>query len=210
MPNWALAASRALSAPRRPFLGLVERHLRREPIGDQTLLPLKIRLCYPQLDLCGRHRCGRGIQIGLLLGRIEPSQDIASLNMDADIDKAREDAAADAKRQIGAKTGLDFTGKRDRSLSVPRLHNLRAHKRRRFGCVGAIVAGTERTREKRHREYSAQVLSGLAGLSASNAKRERFFMTLPRDGSARTPKSVPLSSDGASSVRAKSLPATDA
>ena len=130
--------------------------------------------------------------------------------MGPDIDEALDDAAADAKREIGAKARLYFAGQRHRSLSVPQLHDLGAYERRRFGCVGTIVAGTERTREKRHREYSAQELSGLAGLSASDAKERTLFHDTPTGWERANPESVPLSCDGASSVRAGSLPATDA
>src|SRR5208283_5453836 len=97
------------------FLRLIEGHLGGETVDEQGLLPIKVRLCYAQLGLRRSFRGGRGINIGLLLGRIEPRQDVASIDVGADIDKAREDAATYAKREIGAKTRLNFAGKSHRS-----------------------------------------------------------------------------------------------
>ena len=99
------------------------------------------------------HRCGRGIDVGLLLGRIEQSQDFASLDVSADIDIAREHTSADAEREVGAETGLDFAGQGDGGLSVARLHDLRAHDRgARDGSSGMIVAATQRDCDKRDRQ----------------------------------------------------------
>ena len=56
------------------FLRLIEQRPGGESIGNEGLLPLKPRRCHAQLQLRRRHRRGRSIEIGLLLGRIDPSE----------------------------------------------------------------------------------------------------------------------------------------
>ena len=110
------------------------------------------------------HRCGRGIDIGLLLGRIEQSQDLASLDVSADIDIAREHTSADAEREVGAETGLDFAGQGGGGLSVARLHDLRAHDRSaRDGSGGMIIAATQRDCDKRDRKATGPPQLAFAG-----------------------------------------------
>jgi hypothetical protein len=64
---------------------------------------------------------GRCIDIGLLLDRIEPSQHVTGLDVDADIGEPRDDAAAYPKGEVGTETGLDLAGQRHSTLSIERL-----------------------------------------------------------------------------------------
>ena len=131
------------------------------------LLPVKGRLRHAQLGFRRGHRRGRGVKIGLLLGRIEPGQDVAGIDVGSDIHQPREHAPAHPKREVGAETGLDLAGQRDGALPFSRLHDFGAYER---GALdrggGAIVAGAQRRRQKRDRECGAQaVQNGFAGLS---------------------------------------------
>jgi hypothetical protein len=100
------------------------------------------------------HSCGRGAKIGLLLGRIEPGQDIAGIDMVADVHKPLKDASADPERQVGTEARLDLAGQRYGSLSVPWLHKLGVHHRATLEPSGGVViAGAKRRRQQGEREY---------------------------------------------------------
>ena len=124
-----------------------------KPLEEQMALPVKGRLRHAQLSLRRGHSCGRGVKIGLLLGRIEPGQEVAGIDVGADINQAREHAPAHTKGEVGAETGLDFAGQREASLAIPRLHEFGVHQR---GALdrggGAVIAGTQRRRQQRKRE----------------------------------------------------------
>ena len=79
---------------------------------DERGLPVKRRLRHAQLGFRRSHPCGRGVKLGLLLGRIEPGQEVAGIDVGADIHQPREHASADPKREVGAEAGLDFAGQR--------------------------------------------------------------------------------------------------
>ncbi len=148
------------------FLRLIVDRPRGETACDQRLLPFEGRPGHAQLGSCGYDRCGRGIDIGLLLGRIEQSQDLASLDVSADIDIAREHASVDAEREVGAKAGLDFAGQGDGGLPVARLNDLRAHDRgTRDRSSGVIVAATQRDCDKRERKTARNRRLAFAGSS---------------------------------------------
>ena len=125
------------------FLRLIVDRPRGETAGDQRLLPFEGRPGHTQLGFRRYDRCSRRIDIGLLLGRIEQSQDLASLDVSPDIDIASEHTSADAEREVGAETSLDFASQGGGGLSVARLHDLRAHDRSaRDGSGGMIIAPT--------------------------------------------------------------------
>ncbi|MCP1774859.1 hypothetical protein ACVIU4_009946 [Bradyrhizobium barranii subsp. barranii] len=135
------------------FLRLIVDRPRGETAGDQRLLPFEGYLGHAQLGFCGQHRSGGGVDVGLLLRRIEQSKDFASLDAGADIDIACEHTSADAEREIRAKTGLDFPGQGDGGLSVARLHDLRVHDCRACDrSRGVIVAATQRDCDKHDRK----------------------------------------------------------
>ena len=100
-----------------------------KPLDRERALPVKGRLRHAQLGLRRGDPCGRGVKIGLLLGRIEPGQEVAGIDVGADVHKPREDASAHPERQVGTEAGLDLAGQRYGSLSVPRLHKLSVHQR---------------------------------------------------------------------------------
>ena len=60
----------------------------REAARQEVALPVKGRLRHAQLSLRRGHACGRGVKIGLLLGRIEPGQKVAGIDVGADIHQA--------------------------------------------------------------------------------------------------------------------------
>ncbi len=135
------------------LLRLIEGDAGGEAVRQEIALPVKGRLRHAQLGLRRGHSCGRGVKIGLLLGRIEPGQDVAGIDVGADIHQAREHAPADTKREVGAETGLDFAGQRHGSLSVLRLHDFGVHERGALdGGDGAVIAGTQRRRQQHERE----------------------------------------------------------
>ena len=124
------------------LLRLVVGDARGEAARDERALPIKGRLRHAQLSLRCGHPCGRGIKIGLLLGRIEPGQEVAGIDVGADIHQPLEHASAHPEREVGAEAGLDLAGQRRGSLSVPRLHKLGVHQ---CGALhrsgGAVIAG---------------------------------------------------------------------
>ena len=117
-------------------------------------LPIKGRLRHAQLGLRRGHTRGRGVKLGLLLGRIEPGQEVAGIDVGADIHQAREHAPAHTKGEVGAETRLDLAGQREGSLSVLRLHNFGVHER---GTLDGVTA------------RSLQALSGAASSTSANA-----------------------------------------
>ena len=56
-----------------------------KPLDREIALPVKGRLRHAQLGLRRGHTCGRGVKIGLLLGRIEPCQNVAGIDVGADV-----------------------------------------------------------------------------------------------------------------------------
>ncbi len=107
-------------------------------------MPVDGRLRHAQLGLRCGYPCGRGVKIGLLLGRIEPGQEVAGIDVDPDIHQAREHAPAHAKGEVGAEAGLDLAGQCHGGLSVPRLHKLGVHQRGPLdGSGGVVIAGTQ-------------------------------------------------------------------
>jgi hypothetical protein len=111
-------------------------------------------LGHAQLRLRRGEPCGRGIKLGLLLGRIESRKNVTAVNTGTDIYQPRNHAATDPKREVGAVARLDFAGQRERSLSVLRLHNFGAYERGTLHRIGGVVvAGAQWRRQKRDREY---------------------------------------------------------
>ena len=74
------------------------------------LLPLKRRRCHPQLRFrrCRGRRCG--IEVSLLLGGIEASQDLAGVDVSPNVHQPFNHTPADPKRQLGTEAGLNFAG----------------------------------------------------------------------------------------------------
>ena len=124
-----------------------------EAARQEIALPVKGRLRHAQLGLRRGHARGRGVKIGLLLGRIEPGQEVAGIDVGADVHQPLEHASAHPKRQVGAEAGLDLAGQRHGSLSVPRLHKLGVHQRGTLDrSGGAVIAGAQWHGQKRERE----------------------------------------------------------
>ena len=129
-----------------------------EAAREQGALPIKGRLRHAQLSLRRGYACGCGVKIGLLLGRIEPGQEVAGIDVGADIHQAREHAPADTKGEVGAEAGLDLAGQRHGGLSVSRLHKLGVHQRGTLDrSGGAVIAGTQWRRQKRERDCGTHV-----------------------------------------------------
>jgi hypothetical protein len=126
--------------------------------GEERVLPIKGRLRHAQLGLRCGYPCGGGFKIGLLLGRIELGEEIAGIDVGADIDQALEHAPAHTKGEVGAETGLDFASQREPSVAILRLNDFGAHERSAFdGGGGGVIAGSERRRQKRECERNTNV-----------------------------------------------------
>ena len=124
-----------------------------ETARQQRALPVKGRLRHAQLSLRCGYPCGRGVKISLLLGRIEPGQEVAGIDVGPDIHQAREDAPAHTKGKVGAEAGLDLAGQCHGRLSLARLHELGAHQRGALDrSGGALIAGTQWRSQKRQRD----------------------------------------------------------
>jgi hypothetical protein len=111
------------------------------------------------LGFGGGLRRSRCIDIGLLLGRIEPSQHVAGLDVGADIGEPCDNAAAYPKGEVGAETGLDFAGQGRGTCSIERLDQLGAHVQGAIRSSRAIIAGTQHRRHKRNPEGGACLLA---------------------------------------------------
>jgi hypothetical protein len=110
-------------------------------------------LRHAQLGLRGGYTCARGVEIGLLLGRIEPGEELAGIDVRANVYKAREHAPAHTKGELGAETGLDIAGQGHGGLSILRPHDFSVHQRGTLDrSNGVIIAGTEGRRQKRERK----------------------------------------------------------
>ena len=124
-----------------------------KPLDREMLCRSKVACATRSWASAAATACGRGVKIGLLLGRIEPGQQVAGIDVGADIHQAREHASAHTKGEVGAEAGLDLAGQRYGSLSVPRLHKLGVHQRGALDrSGGAVIAGTQGRRQKRERE----------------------------------------------------------
>ena len=108
---------------------------------------------HAQLGFRCSHTRGRCVKVGLLLGWIEPGQEIAGVDVGADVHKPLEHASAHPERQVGAEAGLDLAGQRYGSLSLSWLNKLGVHQRGMFDrSGGAVIAGAERNGQKRDSE----------------------------------------------------------
>jgi hypothetical protein len=86
------------------------------------------------------------------------------LDMGTDIDIARDHTSADAEREVGAETGLDFASQGDGGLSVARLHDLCTHdSSARDGSSCMIIAATQRDCDKRDRKATGTPQLAFAG-----------------------------------------------
>src|SRR6476620_7159467 len=56
-------------------------------------------------------------------------QEVAGIDVGADIHQARKHAPAHTKGEVGAETRLDLAGEREGRVSVLRLHNFGVHER---------------------------------------------------------------------------------
>jgi hypothetical protein len=120
-------------------------------------LPIKGCLSHPQLGFRRGKTRSRGINISLLLDRIEARQNVAAFDVSPDVYEPLKHATTDAKRQVGSETGLHLAGERYGSLSVPRLDNLGTHKCRTLGQWRAvIIAGAQWRRQQSDREAGIQ------------------------------------------------------
>jgi hypothetical protein len=101
-------------------------------------------LRHVQLSLRCGYASGCGVKIGLLLGRIEPGQKVAGIDVGPDIHQARSDASAHTKGEVGAEASLDLAGQCHSRMSVARLHKFGAYQRGTLDrSVGALIAGTQ-------------------------------------------------------------------
>ena len=69
---------------------------------DERGLPIKRGLGHAQLRLRRSDPCGRGIKLGLLLGRIEPRKNVTAIDTGTDIHQPRNHASTHPKREVGA------------------------------------------------------------------------------------------------------------
>ena len=79
---------------------------------DEIGLPIKRGFGHAQLGLRRGNTRGRGIKLGPLLGRIESGQEVAGIDVGADVHKPLEHASAHPERQVGTEAGLDLAGQR--------------------------------------------------------------------------------------------------
>jgi hypothetical protein len=115
-------------------------------------------LGHAQLGFRRGHTCSRGVKIGLLLGRIEPCQEIAGADVDADVHQPFEHASAHTKGEVGAEAGLDLARQRKAPLAILRLHDFGVNESGALdGGGSAVIAGSERRRQKRECERNTDV-----------------------------------------------------
>ena len=107
------------------------------------LLPFERRYVLLEHGFGGGDGGVGGVEIGLGGDGIEPRQNLAGLDMLADIDLALDHAAGDAERQVGADAGGDFAGQRNRRRILGGVRRRHAHRQRRALDDMRRVAGAE-------------------------------------------------------------------
>ena len=146
------------------FLRLVKRNTRREAIGEQSILAVKRRLRDAQSEIRRDDSRACCVDIGLLFGRIDRGQQLASIDVRADIDETRDHPSADAKGELGLETGLQLAGQRYRTLMLLGAHDVGAHEFRWLCRTGGTVSATAERRHKCERQHNGRgcrpVLSG--------------------------------------------------
>jgi hypothetical protein len=97
-----------------------------------------------------------------LLGRIESRQQLASLDVRADVNKSSDRSSADPKRPVGTDAGPNFPGESDRRLPVLRLNNRGGHQSSGFGGRRFVIAASrEDGREAGERKAAPSFGMGL-------------------------------------------------